>query len=670
MAFSKIVLDFNRRVEIGEFLQFSWRDLDVNGGATSYLTKEEWASIRFRPGQVEYQLAGNNGEVDALNYITSFNYDFNGGNLFTVTMTGAKQVTVEAKKSNIEFLNPSSTGGVGIVITNEPQVPTFTILSTEDLEANSGPCTNVKVRVECSSDIQDLLQPVEILGVNNTVVEFDYVRGTNFQILVQNAFEQRNTSHTTHPFLANPVINVVNTPTGATASFAPQTNLPSLQYSLDNINWQNSTVFAGLGDGNYTGYVKDTYGCTKQTAFAVDGFTPDVTVSEPYSYVSNTNSIRFKKDELWDNNSIFKNDGNTLSWEERSLLNVPFIHKFTDQDVIPLQFKTNYETAQITLMNCSDNSEDIFVALPVTNNLNKVDVRDAIRHDFEDGIRNGFYFQTGNVYEDDAPVNTIKEEYQLYGSLPAWCKIGNYFSVDFGAYVKITDIVFVESINSNVIVVSESFFGQPTDVILKANYNVFNWDAYEFEIDMSPYLNQEFQIKIELTDSNFDTVTFISEKVQVYADLSDRMHIAASNTENNDVVYQTGIVHYSRTDIDIDGLADESELEIHKADDNVYQLDGYSYDKKKVTLTRLSTMISRQLRQMLTLDTIFINGVKCTIESVESPTRIGITNNYKMDVTYYQVIDKPVTGDLDVDVELDIVDVPALIIGDDEFIKQ
>jgi hypothetical protein len=111
-------------------------------------------------------------------------------------------------------------------------------------------------------------------------------------------------------------------------------------------------------------------------------------------------------------------------------------------------------------------------------------------------------------------------------------------------------------------------------------------------------------------------------------------------------------------------------LEIHKTDDNVYQLDGYSYDKRTVTLTRMSTMIARQMRQMLTLDTIYINGVRCTVESIETPARIGITNMYKMDVTYFEVIDKPISGSIDTDPDLDILDVPALILGNDDFIKQ
>lgn len=670
MANSKIVITFNRRVEPGEFIQFYWRDLNVNDGLTSYLTREMCTNpIRYAPGQFSYTPQNNNGDKDALNYRDAFQYDFNGGQRFFVLNTAPSEVTIQATQENIEFFDVVNNTGATIVITNEAPVPKFLFTSVTNTEAATNKCTNVKVRVEMTSAMTNLLAPVQILGVNDTVVEFDYVRGTNFQVVAENANGQRTVSHTTPFYLTEPTVSVINTPTGATATISQQTTL-TIQYSLDGVNYQNSNVFSGLAAGNFTAYAKDQYGCVKTKAFAVDEFTPDVTVQTPFAYCSNTNSIRFKKDELWDNNSIFKNDSNTLSWEERALFNVPFIHKFTDQDVVPIQLKTNYETQTVTLINCTNETEDPIVILRETDNLNKVDVRDAIGYEFPDGVRYGFYFQSGNVYDDDFPINTVQSTYELFGSLPAWAKIGNYFSVDFGAYVKIVDIVFEESLNANVLVIDSSFAGNPVDVIVKANYNVFNWDAFQFDIDMSTYLNKEFQIKIELTDSNFDPVTFISEKVQVYSDLSDRLHIVASNSENNDVVYQTGIKHYARVDYDLDGLADESELEVHKADDNVYQLDGYSYAKRKMTLTRMSTMIARQLRQMLTLDEIYINGVRCTIEAIESPARIGITNMYKMDVTYFEVVDKPITGDLDTDVELDIIDVPALITGNNDFIKQ
>jgi len=668
MAFSKIEITFNRLVEVGENIFFNWRDLDVNGGVDTFITNEVCNDPRLSPGQFSYD-GELNGKLQDANYFTAWDYDYNSGNLFKITLAVDK-VTIEAKKDNIEFFNPSTNAGVTFVITNEPQVATFVIESIEFLEAVSDKCNQVKVRVTTSSPMTNLLNPVEILGVNNNVVEFDYARYTNNLVIVENATNTRQQSFTTPFYLEEPTVSLVNTPSGATATVSGQSTLNGLEYSLDQITWQLSRVFPGLGEGSFTVYVRDTYGCIKSTAFQVDDFTPDAVLKEPVNYVSTTNSIRFKKDEVWDNNSIFRNDINTLSYEEKVNLCVPFIHKFTDQDVVKTQFKTNYETQEVEIYNCTTKTTDIATVIPVTDNLNKVDKRDANGYIFTDGTnRYGFYFQTGNTYEDDAPVNTISGTYQLFGGLPSWCKIGAYFSVDNGAYAKIDDIVFVDEIQSYVIVSNISYVG--VTFILRANYNVFNWDAFEFDINMSAYLNQEIQVTIKLTDSNpdFDNVTFISEKVQVYSDLSDFVTIKAKNTTNNDVVYATGIEHLSRLEFDLYGLADESELEIEKGDDTVYQLNTYSYSKKKLSLTRLSTMVARSIRQQLSLNNVVIDGIDCKIEEIGEPTRIGVTNVYKMEITLYQVENKLRADTVDTEIDLDIVDVPALVKGNDEFIK-
>jgi hypothetical protein len=267
-------------------------------------------------------------------------------------------------------------------------------------------------------------------------------------------------------------------------------------------------------------------------------------------------------------------------------------------------------------------------------------------------------------------VNTVKDEYSLYGSLPQWAKIGNYFSKDNGAYVKIVDIVYVEDLNANVIVSSSSFAGDPNSTILRAQYNVFNWDAYEFDVPMAPYLNQEFQVQVDLSDPTFGTKSFLSEKIQVYSSLKHFMKIEATNSENNEVVYSTGIKHLAWLDYDIVGLEDETEIELHKTDDNIYQINGYSYEKKKATLTRLSSALARSIRGILTLDDITIDNLPASVEAIDAPKRIGVTNMYKLDVTFYEVGDKLTSGGVNTDPDLDILEVPGLISDNDEFIKQ
>jgi hypothetical protein len=54
------------------------------------------------------------------------------------------------------------------------------------------------------------------------------------------------------------------------------------------------------------------------------------------------------------------------------------------------------------------------------------------------------------------------------------------------------------------------FSGIDTNVIVSSVYNDFNYEVYEFTIDMVNYLNQTIQVKY--TDSRFETITHLSEK--------------------------------------------------------------------------------------------------------------------------------------------------------------
>jgi hypothetical protein len=66
--------------------------------------------------------------------------------------------------------------------------------------------------------------------------------------------------------------------------------------------------------------------------------------------------------------------------------------------------------------------------------------------------------------------------------------------------------------SADVIVIANVFSGIDTNVIVSSVYNDFNYEVYEFTIDMVKYLNQTIQVKIDNTDSRFETITHLSEK--------------------------------------------------------------------------------------------------------------------------------------------------------------
>ena len=664
MAYSKILIVFDSATNIGDQVRFRWRDLDTP--SQDVLTQEVSNTSRFGAGQ--FISTGVSGG-DAATYRQAWELDYNSTNLFDVEIVSGYQVQITAKKSNIEFLDTfTDAPDVNFFITNEAQVPEFAIVSQVFREASTNKCTNVEVEVTTTNPMQDVTSPISLPAHNNSVVTFDYVRGNNVLFEANDSNGQSVSLTLVMPkFLNEPTVAIVNTPSGANATISLQTDLSGITYSLDDINYQNSSVFPGLVVASYTAYVKDTYGCTKSTAFEVTEFDAGVGVTDPEVFVSNTNSLRFKKDEVWDNTTIFKNSNNTLSSEEKVALCYPFIQSYQNTDKVQTQVKSNYETVTSNVIDCDGNKTPLTV-FKTTNNLDKVDKRDALGYNFIDGTgRFGYYFQTGNTYDPLQVGDIAIGTYELFGQLPAWARIGQYFSLNNGAYYQVIDIAYVEALQSDVIIIDSVILDEP--VILTAIYNVFNWDAFEFELDLGAFQNTEIQVEVLFEDSVFENERYLSEKIATYDSLEDYLTIQATNSDNNEIVYQDGFKHLLRLPYDSLGSANESELTTEKTDQYVYSIDGKSYIKKILVLNHLSTKMEEKVRQMFTLNDITIDGVGYTIDSMDAPERIGITNLYKLTVNMYEVGVKPIGTVVDTNIELDILDVTALILGDDEFVK-
>ena len=658
MAYSKLVITFNVELELLEFVEFVITDHDISVITT---IKETCTEVRTGPGEFRYRPDPSDS---AASYVSALNYDLNSTNLYTISRVG-NAVTIQAKKDNVTFGSFYTTNlSMGSVVTNEPFVSSFYIETVDFSQATADECNNVKVDVTATSEITGITTPVAVTGDGNEDLSFDYVRGTTFTLTVTNGVNTRTTQITTPDFLVTPTVSIVTTPTGANVTILGNT-LSGLTYSLDGVTYKSSSVFYGITEGTYTAYVKDMYGCIKTTSFEITGFETSVTPTTPYSFVSNTNTLRFKRDMIWDNTSVFKNEYNTLSHEEDCRLVYPYYQKFLESDSVTTQLKTNYSTVTVTTI-LSDGTEAPVTAYKKTANIGKKDMRDSLGYEFPDGVRYGIYFQTGNTYDYDTGV--ANGTYELYGTLPAWAKIGQYFYVDGYGYYQIKSIVYEDAIGSEVLVI-DSLAGSPTSKIVSTTYNVFNWDAYEFGTYMDAFLNKCFQVKIVLSDPNYETITFLSEKITVYQELDELLYFKYKNTVNNEILYSTGIEHILRLDYTLFGLASETNIEIHKTDNYVYSLNTDVYSKKKVEFINLSTMMAQKVVQALSLDTIYINGVQYTTESISDVTRMGVTNFYKLEAVLYKTSDEVDTQYTDIITNVDIIEVPALISGGTGFIE-
>jgi hypothetical protein len=377
-----------------------------------------------------------------------------------------------------------------------------------------------------------------------------------------------------------------------------------LEYSLDGIDWQSSNTFNSLSIGNYTLYVRDNFGCSFQKDFSVNAFGSGTL---PYFYISKSNSIRFANRITWGDAANYKTDENTLSNEAFSKddsLAYQEIQQFQSADVITTQFKSNYSqnTAKIIKSDLTEIEVPVFKK---TNNMGVKDKRDARLYDLGNG-KTGIYFTSGNTYDFD--TNTVASTHFLNGTLPSWAVSGNYILVN-NDWFLIEETVFDETKNADVIVILDNYSGTDIAVVAGSIYNIFNYDVYEFTIDMVNYIDQYFQVRINNTSPNFTEIIHLSEKIWCKVKHDKVLEIRYSNSTNTDMFYATGIVNLIRVPYTFIKGKIEEENETFKTDTSTILLSAQNYEVDEIVFEPVTKEIWRKLTQALSHENVTINGV-------------------------------------------------------------
>lgn len=665
MAYSKIVLTFSRKIVAGEYIRFT---VD-NSYATGIVNAYETAAIaRSTSGEFDAEPTID-WSIDKYNYAYAFNLDFNTTSLYLISYSG-NDVTITARNPNVTFSGFTSNAGVTSVITNEAIISDLNItsvtFSAELIKAYQ--CSHVQVTVTCDDVMTDITSPITVTGNATNSYTFRYAKGKSFFLSVNNGTTTDSQTVTTPAILLTPNPIVSYTPTKAIVTVEEQSatitnyllSSASLSYSVA----QASNIFTNLDPADdYNIAVYDGYACSQDLDFEIVAIPTEAsTPTIPYHFISNSQSLRFKKDEVWDYKTIYKTDENTLSCEENCPLVYTYLQRYQSEDDITVQFRSNFDTLVAKGVD-KDGNETAFTITKKTNNLGREDSRDALGISYDDGSY-GFYFMDGNTY--DYTTGLANGTYDLNGDLPGFAKVGQFILVDGTNYYEITEITYDYDLSAWVCMIGVDLSGGPENVVISAKYNAFNFEVYEFEINMFDFLDKYFDVIIEMSDTNFDSVSFTSERCYVSDLFDDLIELRASNTVNTEIVYLTGIEHKVRLDWDYFGSATENDTEIHKTDNKVYTLKSNTYGKKQLELPYLTTKKADSIVELLTLNTIFINGKQFTVESIDEPKRTGISNHYKVVAKLYE------TGDDYISTALKIEDLttPDLVDSGDGLVSQ
>ncbi|OHT44420.1 hypothetical protein [Flavobacterium tructae] len=613
MANSKITIQFNSVPIYNQSVYF-----DQHSDITSMFARETFVGQRL--GQYQAELPKDittetspetiySGYASDL-YKRAFDLDFNTSNLYTVESTrgpagsGIGTVIITANFAGAVFLNESADGDVTFIIENEPALPAFNITEVNFGQALSTPCQKVRVLVTTDNLAVKVISPVSIDPNTNNPFALDWLRGDTINVIVEDANGKQASKSIVLPSLlsaANFTINVNNSPNGATVLVenANSTGLV-LQYSLDNVSWQSSNIFTGLDVGDFVLNVKDQLGCSFTKAFSVNEFG----IQSPYFYISKSNSIRYAKRITWGDSENYKTDENTLSCEVDVDVVYKEVQQFQSADIVPTQFKSNY-SSNVAKVIREDLSEIVIPIEKKSNNIGIKDKRDARKYSIGGG-KAGIYFISGNTY--DYNTSSVIGNYSLNGSLPEWGVSGNYIVIS-NAWFLIEEIVFDESKNSDVIIISENFSGSEISIVVGSIFNRFNYEIYEYFIDMVNFIDQKFHVQLVNSDPNFATITHLSEELWCQVKHEDVVEIKYHNTTNTDVFYATGIEFKIRIPLTSKKGLPEENSEIHKTDTAALLLSADLYEVDQFVFEPVTKEIWRKIMIALSHEKVWLNGV-------------------------------------------------------------
>jgi len=628
MATRKIILDFKQQPIVGTSFQYK---IYINGVSLVYLNSLNYLNLNYKSGgnnapfQIGIGVDLNATINNTLAFLSSV-YGANsssGGYLTTLSYARVNdtiEVTINstAPESNITFWEMLSDDDYVFL---RPSNPCQAIYLSNGTSVNAEPIFALD-----SGNYQ--IKNVQLNQITNVSIPttFDclFQKGYTYAIMQGGAsLLFFNVTASVTEFNLNLVL------TNNTLTIELVASNAILEYSLDGTTWQSETIFNDVPEGENTLYVRDVYRCVKEFTITNNGDT-NGNVTTPYTYISESNSLRFIKRVNHENCGNYKNQFNTLSCEENTQIANKYIQLFQTCDIdIKTQIKTSYQNIEIYAKD-SDNNFTEIVAEKVVNNIGISDKRDCTYYTYNGQL--AVLFTSGNLY--DYNTTDIIGNYELNGLLPDYGVVGTWVETVYGM-LQIANIRLADNGQRSLVFNININLTSPIAGTIQTIYNRESYDIWEFSTNMSLFENLTIQIGIRFyqteADPNFPDVFWISENILVKERHNHSIEIIWSNSKNTDVYFYSGITMKNRiNNCFVNTWLGDGDIQIQKTDSQVISIDATNYNAIEFEALALTTGIIRKIVLALKHDNLIIENVPYKLAENPEIERQGESNFYKI----------------------------------------
>jgi hypothetical protein len=628
MATKKIILDFKQQPIVGTSFQYK---IYINGVLLNYSNTLTYLDLNYKSGgnNAPFQIGLGATLSDTINNTVSFLTSVysasssSGGYLTSVAYARVDDtievtITSTAPSDQITFWEMLSDDDY---IFLRPDNPCEAIYLSNGTSANAEP-----IFALASGNYQ--IKNITLNTTKNVAIPstFDCLFEKGYSYAVQQGGATLLTFNVTASVtIAN--LNLVLTNNTLTIDLVASNAI--LEYSLDGETWQEETIFNDVPAGENILYVRDVYRCVKEFPVTNNGDT-NGNVTTPYTYISESNSLRFIKRVVHGNCGNYKNQFNTLSCEETTSIANKYIQLFQSCDTdIKTQIKTSYDGVEVYAKDSDGNFTDLSPT-KIVNNIGISDKRDCTYYSYNGNL--AVLFTSGNLYDYD--TTDVIGTYTLNGALPDYGTIGTWVETAYGT-LQIANIRLDDNGQRSLIFNAIVNIVSPISGTIQTIYNRESYDIWEFTTDMSLFTDLSLTIGVRFysttSDPNFPDVFWMSEKISVKTRWERSIEIVWSNSKNTDIYFYSGITMKNRLNLCfINTWIGDGDIELQKTDSQVISIDATNYNAVEFEALALTTGMIRKIALALKHDNLIIENVPYKLSENPETERQGESNFYKI----------------------------------------